>query len=363
MLPLALVADVRITTGSFATAGTALAVFAVLSSILAPQRGRVIDRRGPAALAVLALVYTVALCAVWLTGRLSGGHLGAIVLAGIAGTCAPPVAAYARSAISGWFEAGEQLDAAFALDSALGELALVTGPAIVGGLLALTSSGVALVITGAVALIGSVGMGAAAVRPTLGADARRAAVGIRRLVVPFVLLLSLGTSLGVIDVAIPALAQEHGSLGRAGLLLASLAVGSVVGGLAYGAHEWSISIESRYLLASAMFALVLGALALVATSQAAVAGMLLLAGAVLQPAMIALYMKIQNLAGTGRVTETFALVTTFSNGGTALGSVVAGGIVQAGHISTALVVSASVAAASVAILACIRLATTRNLSN
>lgn len=358
MLPLALVADVRMTTGSFAAAGTALAMFAVASSLLAPQRGRVIDRRGPAALAVLALGYTVVLCAVWVTGRLSGGHLGAVVLAGIAGACAPPVAAYARSAIGGWFEAGEQLDAAFALDSALGELALVTGPAIVGGLLALTSPGVALVITGAFALIGSAGMGAAAVRPALRADARRAAVGIRRLAHPFALLLGLGTSLGVLDVAIPALAQAHGSLGRAGLLLAALAVGSVAGGLVYGAHEWSISIETRYLLAAAMFALILGALALVTASQVAVAGMLLLAGAVLQPAMIALYMRIQNLAGAGRVTETFALVTTFGNGGTALGSVVAGGIVQAGHISTALVVSASVTAASVAILACKRLATT-----
>lgn len=361
MLPLALVADIRIITGSFATAGTALAVFAVLSSVLAPQRGRAIDRHGPAALAVLALVYTIVLCSVWLTGRMSGKHIGAVVLAGIAGASAPPVAAYARSAIGEWFEAGEQLDVAFALDSALGELALVTGPAIVGGLLALTSPGVALVITGAVALTGSVGMGAATARqtprPGRRSDTRRAAVGIRRLVAPFILLLGLGTSLGVLDVAIPALAQAHGSLGRAGLLLTGFAAGSVAGGLAYGAHEWSSSIETRYLLAAAMYALVLGALTLVAASQAAVAGMLLLAGAVLQPSMIALYMKIQNLSGAGRVTETFALVTTFSNGGIALGSAVAGGIVQDGHITTALVVSASVAAASVVILACGRLTT------
>jgi hypothetical protein len=353
MLPLALVADVRITTGSFTTAGTALAVFAVVSSVLAPQRGRVIDRRGPAALAVLALGYTLVLAAVWLVGGLGGGQLGAVVLSGVAGAFAPPVAAYARSVIGEWFAAGEQRDAAFALDSALGELALVTGPVIVGGLLALTPLGVALVTTGAVAFVGSVAMGATAARPVRRTDMRRSAVGFRRLLSPFVLLLGLGTSLGVLDVAIPALAQADGSLGHAGLLLAALAVGSVTGGLVYGAHEWSISAETRCLLAAAVFALVLGALALVVASQAAVAGLLFVAGAVLQPAMIALYMKIQNLAGAGRVTETFAFVTTFSNGGTALGSVVAGSIVQAGHISTAFLVGASIAAASVLILTAI----------
>jgi hypothetical protein len=348
MLPLALVADARIATGSYATAGAALAVFAVTSSILAPLRGRAIDRHGPVALVILALFYTLALTGVWAGGasRLVSVSI-VVVLAGVAGGCAPPVAAFARSVIGRLFETDKRLDAAFALDSALGELALVTGPAIVGGLLAVTAPGVALFTTGLVAFLGSAGMGALAVRPAPGIATGRSALGVRQLLAPFSLLLGLGTALGVLDVAIPALSQAHGSLGRAGLLLAALAVGSVLGGLAYGARNWSISIATRSLAASAVFAILLGANSLVAAWPAAVAATLLLAGFALQPAMIALYLEIQTIAGAARVTETFAFVTTFSNGGTALGAFIAGGIVQAGHVTTALMVSAVVAGTAV----------------
>lgn len=93
MASLAVVLSVRAMTGSFAVAGGAAAVFAISVAVLAPVRGRVIDRFGQAAVLLpLAVVQGGALVGLDVLGG-SGGAVGVCVLAGLAGGVAPPVAA------------------------------------------------------------------------------------------------------------------------------------------------------------------------------------------------------------------------------------------------------------------------------
>ncbi|HET6505923.1 MAG TPA: hypothetical protein VFG42_03980, partial [Baekduia sp.] len=139
---LAVVLAVREATGSFATAGGAVAAFSAGSSLLAPARGRLVDRRGVRVVAVLAAAHALAM-ALLVVGCVArwppGGLLGA---AAVAGACVPPLIATARAlwpAVAG----GDLVRAGHALNAALGDAGQVAGPALVGGVAALASSAAA----------------------------------------------------------------------------------------------------------------------------------------------------------------------------------------------------------------------------
>jgi MFS family permease len=82
---LAIVLAVESATGSFVVAGAAVAAFSAGSALLAPVRGRFVDRRGPRALAYLA----VAARAGWL--RVVAQLLGARRKRGVGRSTGPVV--------------------------------------------------------------------------------------------------------------------------------------------------------------------------------------------------------------------------------------------------------------------------------
>ena len=51
-------------------------------------------------------------------------------------------------------------------------------------------------------------------------------------------LLAFGVAVGIVQVAVPAFADAHGSAATGGLLLAALSAGNLTGGLVYGARSW-----------------------------------------------------------------------------------------------------------------------------
>ncbi|HST39670.1 MAG TPA: MFS transporter [Conexibacter sp.] len=273
---LALVLAVEAASGSFATAGATVAAFAAGSALLAPLRGRVVDRRGPRALATFAIPHAaallglVALCAGAVGGgsSLEGSAQGAeraamwplLVCAALAGATAPPLIATARSL---WPRvAGAELArSGHALNAALGDAAQVAGPALTGALAALAVPLVALaaLIPGVVA--GALLLARAAPRAAAPASSRAAApVAIatraaeslvppryetlrcstrarglranRALRTLVVCEIALGLWLGALEVAAPALAAaDGGAAARGALPLALFATASVVASL------------------------------------------------------------------------------------------------------------------------------------
>ena len=54
----------------------------------------------------------------------------------------------------------------------------------------------------------------------------------------FAVLGAFGIAVGIVQVALPAFADERGDAAAGGLLLAALSAGSLAGGLVYGARSW-----------------------------------------------------------------------------------------------------------------------------
>ena len=94
---LAIVLAVQAATGSFAVAGAAVGAFSAGSALLAPARGRFVDRRGPRAVACFAGPHAAALTLL-VAGCAASQRSGLLVAAAaLAGASVPPLIATARS--------------------------------------------------------------------------------------------------------------------------------------------------------------------------------------------------------------------------------------------------------------------------
>ncbi len=322
-LPLSLLLLARDATGSFAVAGSCVGAFAATSGLLAPVRGRLIDRRGDRALVGLAVGYAAPL---WMAAAIADSAWLLLLAASLSGVLAPPVGAVASRRISQ--SQAAQAERGFATQSAVEHAMVVAGP-LVAALLAVTVSaraGLALVVSLTV-------VGAAVVcRIAPAASAPSAMVQRPRLTL-MAAPLTVGVLLGALEVAAPAFAHAQGSSLGGGALLSFLAAGGVAGGLACSWMPSPWPAQSRYAAAISGCALAASGLLFVG-SVASAAVLLVLCGACLAPASVAL-MSLASQAGAPS-TEVFTWLTTMSNVGVAVGAVLAGWLAQDAAVRHAL---------------------------
>ena len=129
------------------------------------------------------------------------------------------------------------------------EAFFLTGPLLVAVLVAIASPQAALVF---VAVVTSAerwrsrppeprGLRTAEPAPT-GCVGALASPGVRTLLV---VSAAFGLAFGTLEVTMPAFAGEHGSAATGGVLLAALAVGSMLGGVWYGSRTFSAHLSTR----------------------------------------------------------------------------------------------------------------------
>jgi predicted MFS family arabinose efflux permease len=333
MLPLGVVLFARESTGSIAVAGAASGAWG-LTSALHPVRGRLVDRYGPAALALLSIAFAYALAVLIVVGLAVGTPAAVIVVAAAMGLFAPPIGPTTRAAWAARFGDGDELQRAYAADSTLEEVALVAGPLLVGGLVAVASAAAAIGVAAVGILVGGV---ATATSPLARGTAlpRRAEVGGEgsgrpraRLVLAICSLLGAGVALGALEVSVPAFTEAHGSEAASGPLIALLSVGSVAGGLWYGARRFRSAVEARYLMLTV--ALVLALLPLLAASSIiALAPLMILPGLALGPLFVTFYVLLSELLKGNAGARVFGWAVTANNGGAAAGAAGAGLVVAA----------------------------------
>jgi MFS family permease len=128
---LAIVLAAHAASGSFAAGGAAVAGFSAGAGLLAPVRGRLLDRAGPAMLSYFAAAHAAAATLLILVCATPHSTALLIGTAAVTGAAAPPLIATARAV---WTRiAGPELvTTAHALNAALGDGAQILSPALVG---------------------------------------------------------------------------------------------------------------------------------------------------------------------------------------------------------------------------------------
>ena len=247
------------------------------------------------------------------------------------------------------------MEAAFSYEGAADEASFVLGPALLGLLVVIASPELALVIAASILLV----FGCAfALHPTARlthAHRPEPHAGARLVTAAFVVLLAaqllIGVVFGSIQTGTTVLATDAGQAGIAGLVHASLGVGSVIAGLAVAALPPRFGYASRVLVAAAGLAL-LSLPLLVTDTIPRLFVVVLVLGFVVAPYMISVFMLGERAAPVQRVGAAMTLLAGATGIGYAVGSAVAGRLADTyGHegafsVTVAASVSALVLAAA-----------------
>jgi MFS family permease len=332
MVPLALLLMVQQQTGSYAVAGLSAAAYGLAMAAMAPVLGRLADRRTPRpVLLAQAAAYPVLLALLVLA--VLGGAPTAVLLAAsaAAGLGTPLVSGTVRAL---WSRVDPRVrTTAFALDATATELVFVAGPTLVAALAVSAGPAWAVAVAGTLAVAGALAIAtSAAMRgwvPVPAADRTSAFATVLTPGMPRVLVSgsALMLGFGALEVAIPAFADEAGSPGLSGLLLALWSLGSVAGGLWFGARVVSASLPRQYRWL--LLGVTIGLAPLAAASSPWVLGALLfLGGTAIAPTMTVQSSLVGALAPAHATTEAFTWLSTMATGASALGAALGGALID-----------------------------------
>ncbi|MFD8478755.1 MFS transporter [Kitasatospora sp. NPDC059673] len=335
--------------------GLATAAYAIAAAIGGPVLGRIVDLTGQPR--VLLASATLAGGGYALLALAPGSPVAAPLGAAIAGLCMPPLEPCLRSL---WPDVVEedQLDTAYAFDSASQQVLYVAGPLAVAGLAAAFSPSTALWTAAVLGLLGSLVVATTAPARHWQAPPRAASAGLLGpLRSPGLVLLLLGLAgtgwaVGAQNVLFIAYAERHpGALpGGAGTLLALAALAGLLGALGYGAATWKADTATRtWVLALGM---ALGYLPLLLLpGPLPMAALAFLSGLGLAPLLAAAFVLVAELAPAGTVTEAFAWLITLFATGNAAGYAVSGALVDTSLHTVALCAVAGSALGGLLLLA------------
>ncbi|MFE0509659.1 MFS transporter [Streptomyces sp. NPDC058964] len=325
MLTISIVLLVQHTTGSYGAAGAAAAATGVSMALFAPYSGRLADRYGQRAVLIPGvLVHTLSGLALTALA-LAHAPLWALFAAAVpTGASVPQVGPMVRARWGVKLQDSPLMATAAAFESVTDELTFVVGPLLATALCTGVDPAAGLVTEAALTLVG--GLLFAAQKGTqprvTGAGHTRVkqasalrVPGVRVLVVTF---LGIGSVFGGMQVGLAAFTESIGEPGLNGVLYGTFAAGNMLSGIACGAIAWKIAPQRRLVLGYAALALT-GSALWTAHSALVLAGLGLLVGMCIAPALITGYTLVEGLVPAGARTEAFTWLT----GAVALGQAAA----------------------------------------
>jgi Major Facilitator Superfamily len=326
--PLSTILLVEGSTGSFAAAGLVVACYSLAAAGSLPVQGRVIDRVGQTwVIAAVTVVNAVGFAAL-IPLAAADAPVAAMAVAGtVAGLTTPPLGSAMRSLWRSLVPDPDLRQAAFALDAVAIDVAWILGPTMAAGVIAAASPSASLGTCVALSLLGSaVFAGSSASRAWRGSPADERQSGPLRSPGVLVLMgaaLGVGIMVGAIEISITAFASDRGAAELGGALVAIQAVGSVVGGLWFGARDWGGPVGNRLPAIALVFTLSIAPLVAV-PSLAAAFPLMALSGIGLAPTIAVIYLLLDSLAPRGTVVEATGWVLTAIIVGAAVGNGAAG---------------------------------------
>ena len=331
---------------SLGAAGVAAAFGAVGSGIGGPLRGRSTDRFGARRVLLASATAQVTALFGLLAAVVAAAPLAIdVILAGLIGASQPPVNPVMRTIWTRRFE-GDMRRTAFSIESVMLDLSFIIGPALVAVVATASSPEWCLVMTALMSAGGCLLLASTpesrdwrvspGQRHWLGAWR---VAGVRHLLpIGF----AVAGSVTAIELALVAFARGHGHPALAGGLIALLSVGSIVGGLCYGAMRLDIGVLRQLAISSGILGVgfALGSLA----GSGLLLGVIITAtGLFLAPTITLEYSAMDEVADPDFMTESFALLNAIGQGGAAVAAVLAGFAGQHFHESAVFLVAAAMA--------------------
>lgn len=341
-------------TGSAALAGAVAGAVSVAAGLSRPLQGRLMDRRGLVRLnALCGIAHPAALIAIVGVSADDGSHALLLVLGVVAGLALPPISTAMRVA---WGEAAGDHDrtAAYSMVYLTQELSLLFAPLIFAALTATSSAAVGLVVVAALSGAGTIAF-ATSVRSlrTVHAPQRQHRGNLLRIGRMRQLLAvagAVGGVIGGIQVGVPTLAAAHHKPAAAGILVAMLSIGGIIGAAAYGTRAWATGARVRLVWLTS--GLTVCAAAMVAAEGLVIVGLLLLlVGLALNPALTTLSLLVDRLTAEPTAAEAFGWLSTGIAAGTGGAAAIAGVLVQHGDGARPAFAVAAVAAAAATLVA------------
>jgi MFS family permease len=325
MLTISIVLLVQHTTGSYGAAGAAAAVTGVSMALFAPYSGRLADRYGQRAVLVPGVLLH-ALSGLTLTAlALMGAPLWALFVAAVpTGASVPQVGPMVRARWGVKLKDSPLLTTAAAFESVTDELTFVVGPLLATALCTAVDPAAGLVTEASLTLIGGLVFAAQkSTQPSVGGGGHARVEhgsalripGVRVLIVTF---LGIGTVFGGMQVSLAAFTESIGEPGLNGVLYGIFAAGNMISGLVCGAIAWQVAPQRRLVVGYTALALTASGL-WAAHSVPVLAGLGLLVGMCIAPALITGYTLVESLVPAGARTEAFTWLT----GAVALGQAAA----------------------------------------
>lgn len=329
--------------GRYGLAGAVSAVLALAGAVGQPLTARVVDRHGQLrVVAVTAAVSQLAMVGLVVLAVRGAPAWALLAAAAVAGATFPNVGSLVRARWSARLSGMPLLRTAFSLESVLDELIFVLGPPFVTLMAARIGSPQALLTVVAVQAVGLVLLLAQrrsepppTGRPTRGGPRVLSRPGLVEVVA---LLTALGAVFGSVEVVTVAFADERDRPLVAGVVLALYAAGSLIAGLVYGALHPAAPLGRQLAVLGRLVPLTVVALP-VASSAVVLGGLMLLAGFVVAPTLIASFALVESTVPTEQLTEGLTWATTGITLGVSLGAVAAGWAIDAVGTPHAFVVT------------------------
>lgn len=368
MLGLSELLLIQSTTGSMAQAGAVSGALAIGNACGLLLQGRLIDRYGqtvvlvPAALACGSALVGLTVAAV------SHGPLPLlIILAAISGVAIPAVITCMRILIPEMMPADGPRRSAYALLGTQFNLALISGPMLVSGLVVLAGPAAAVLVAAAAATVGGLVFAITPQsrrwRPARASDAERShdKLPISGLLTPgliTVMVAGLGAGFagGLVAVAIPAVALAHDAAFLAGFLFATSSAGNIIAGIVYGSRVWRLALRTQLIICQASGAVISGVLGFLTGHPSAMFPPMLANGAIQAPGGIATSALLDDVARPGYLGQSYTAMVAAGLAGSAIG-VTAGGTLSANTAEWTLFGTAAVAGLAVATWTLVRRAT------
>ncbi|MFJ4715046.1 MFS transporter [Streptomyces sp. NPDC088785] len=326
MLTISIVLLVQHTTGSYGTAGAVSATTGVSMALFAPYSGKLADRFGQRAVLLPGVLVH---CAAGLTLTLlalSGAPTWTLFLAAVpTGASTPQIGPMVRSRWGVKLQGSPLVQTAAAFESVTDEFTFVLGPLFATALCTGVDPAAGLFTEAALTLVGGLLFAAQkGTQPPVRTFEEHARVehasalrvpGVRVLIVTF---LGIGAVFGGMQVSLAAYSEAIGRPGLNGVLYGIFAAGNMLSGLVCGAVAWKIAPQRRLLIGYTALAVTASGL-WAAQSVVVLAGLGLLVGVCIAPALITGYTLVEKIVPATSRTEAFTWLT----GAVALGQAAA----------------------------------------